>query len=572
MPSVGTPAGVNYTTLANLSLTAQNGTPIVVGTTTVNHGLVVGQLIQINGTGVAAHDGDWEVLALGDESDNLPATKFRFQVSSITSSGSNTGTVLSRDNQFSPGLVAGDNIQFTKKGALLQITGSSGGGATLDGAYDQGGSGSGRIIAANDGAVAITVADSSNNNALEITQSDDTNNKDGIKVTTEGTGAGVRIKAGASDTAKLVLEDDSGAKTLTVTVQDDGTSTIATTQGVVLESAASVVISSAGSESIELNPQGESVKLTQGSKGVHMGGDEPTGGFADDSFSVGPNTTVTQLGVAIGEGNTVANGLGGLAVGRSNTMNGLRSMCLGDAAETTGYGNSPVLAMSDGTAKGGTFSKNTLVLDSGAQYGSGSPPTGSGPIGGGSSAGASVIAGSAGKGNIYLESGTVFSGSADYAELFEWDDGNSNAADRRGFFVSLVNGNKIEIGNTNIVGIVSARPVVLGDAAMLGWHGRYILDDFGAQEQELRDGVMVPKLNPNFDPQTVYTPRVRRKEWSPVGLLGKLFVRSAQTLAAGSKCSSNSSGYAVSGNDYHILRVMRQPTNSKYGIVEILMK
>lgn len=569
MPSVGTPAGVNYTTLANISGTAQSGAPAVTATTTLNHGLVVGQRITIAGSSVSGHNGDFVVT------DQNGSTQFIYEAGSSATATGGAATVLSRDNEFLPGLVAGDNIELTKNGNRLQITGTSGGGATLDAAYDQGGSGSGRAIAASDGAVTITVADGSNNNALEINQQDDTNNKDGIKVTTEGTGAGVRIKAGASDTAKLVLEDDSGAKTLTVTVQDDGTSTIASTQGVTLDSAAGVVISSAGSESIELNPQGEFITFTAGSKGVHMGGDAPAGGFANDSFSVGPNTTVTQLGVAIGEGNTVVNGLGGLAVGRSHTMNGARSMCLGDAAETVGYTASPVLAMSDGTAKGGTFSKNTLVLDSGAQYGSGSPGTGSGPIGGGrtaSPAGASTIAGSAGNGNIYLESGAVFSGSADYAELFEWDDGNSNAADRRGFFVSLVNGNKIEIGNTNIVGIVSARPVVLGDAAMLGWHGRYILDDFGAQERELRDGVMVPKLNPNFDPQTVYTPRVRRKEWSPVGLLGKLFVRSAQTLAAGSKCSSNSSGYAVSGNDYHILRVMRQPTNSKYGIVEILMK
>jgi hypothetical protein len=482
--------------------------------------------------------------------------------------------VLSRINEFSSGLVAGDNIQFTKKDNRLQITGASGGGGgnTLDGAYDQGGAGSGRAIAANNGAVAITVADSSNNNALEIFQSDDTNNKDGIIVSTEGTGAGVRIKAGASDTATFVIEDDGADAKLTTTVEDDAGATISATNALELNAGDAITIQNAsGGGSINLVTNG-SIAIAQSAKGIYMGADEPTGGFSDGSLSIGPNTRVENTGAAIGEGNTVTSGLGSLAVGRNHILGGLRSMCLGDAAESAGYTSSPILAMSDGTAKGGTFSKNTLVLDSGAQYGSGSPPSGSGPIGGGSAASASVIAGSAGKGNIYLESGTVFSGSADYAELFEWDDGNSNAADRRGFFVSLVNGNKIEIGNTNIVGIVSARPVVLGDAAMLGWQGRYIVDDFGAQEQELRDGVMVPKVNPNYNPQTVYTPRVQRKEWSPVGLLGKLFVRSAQTLTAGSKCTSNSSGYAVSGNDYHILRVMRQPTNTLYGIVEILMK
>jgi hypothetical protein len=530
--------------------------------------LVIGQLITISGSSVSGHNGDFEVA------DQNGSTQFIYLAGSAASANGGAATVLSRDNEFSSGLVAGDNIQFTKKGNRLQITGASGGGGsgnTLDGAYDQGGSGSGRTIAANNGAVAITVADSSNNNALEITQSDDTNNKDGIKVTTEGTGAGVRIKAGASDTAKFVIEDDGADASLTTTVADNAGATISATNTLELNAGDAITIQPTGAASINLVTNG-SIAIAQSAKGIHMGGDEPSGGFSDGSLSVGPNTEVDNFGVAIGEGNIVTSGLGSLAVGRNHILGGLRSMCLGDAAESGNYTSSPILAMSDGTAQGGTFSKNTLVLDSGAQYGSGSPPSGSGPIGGGGSAGASVIAGSAGKGNIYLESGTVFSGSADYAELFEWDDGNSNAADRRGFFVSLVNGNKIEIGNTNIVGIVSARPVVLGDAAMLGWQGRYILDDFGAQEQELRDGVMVPKVNPNYNPQTVYTPRVQRKEWSPVGLLGKLFVRSAQTLTAGSKCTSNSSGYAVSGNDYHILRVMRQPTNTLYGIVEILMK
>jgi hypothetical protein len=570
LPSVGTPAGVNYTTFANLAGTAQSGSPIVVGTTTLNHGLAVGQLITIAGTSVSGHDGDWEVVALGDEGGNLPDTKFLFQVSSSASASGSAGTVLSRINEFSSGLVAGDNIQFTKKDNRLQITGASGSsssGNTLDGAYDQGGTGSGRTIAANNGAVAITVADGSNNNALDITQADDNNNKDGILVMMEGTGAGLRVKGNTNDTPKVVLENDDASQSLTMSITDAGVTTLTGT--------GAVIITSDASESITLNPDAGatspgSVDIANGSKGLTIG-DAPAAGFAGNSLNLGDNSRAENTGVTIGASNTVVAGPS-LAIGDQCTVVGAQGIAFGQAATTAGYHSAPSICMSDGTTAGGTFTSNTLVLDAGGQFGAGSPGSGTGPIGGGSSAGASAIAGSAGKGNIYIETGTVFSGSADYAELFEWDDGNSNSADRRGFFVSLVNGNKIEIGNTNIVGIVSARPVILGDAAMLGWHGRYILDDFGAPEQELKDGVMVPKVNPNFNVQTVYTPRIQRKEWTPVGLLGKLFVRSAQTLTAGSKCTSNSSGYAVSGNDYHILRVMRQPTNTLYGIVEILMK
>ena len=603
MPSVGTPAGVNYTTLANISGTAQSGATAVTATTTLNHGLVIGQLITISGSSVSGHNGDFEVA------DQNGSTQFIYLAGSSATATGGAATVLSRDNEFMPGLVAGENIQFTKKGTRLQVTAtaqagsitiqeegsslstaattlnfvgsaiaatgtgatktitvSASAGNTLDSAYDQGGAGSGRTIAANNGAVAITVADGSNNNALDITQADDNNNKDGILVTMEGTGAGLRVKGATNDTPKVVLENDNASQSLTMSITDAGVTEIAAT--------GTIVLTSDAGQAILLVPDtsgtASHVEIANNSKGLTIG-DAPPGGFSGNSLNLGDNTRAEVTGVAIGASNTVVSGPS-LAIGELCTVADGKGIALGQAATTAGYESAPSICMSDGTAAGGTFTSNTLVLDSGGQFGSGSPGSGSGPIGGGGSAGATAIAGSAGKGNIYLESGTIFSGSADYAELFEWDDDNSNSVDRRGFFVSLVNGNKIEIGNTNIVGIVSARPVILGDAAMLGWHGRYILDDFGALEQELKDGVMVPKVNPNFNVQTVYTPRIQRKEWSPVGLLGKLFVRSAQTLTAGSKCTSNSSGYAVSGNDYHILRVMRQPTNSKYGIVEILMK
>lgn len=59
---------------------------------------------------------------------------------------------------------------------------------TLDQAYDEGGSGSGRSITADSGAVAITVPNTSNNAGLTITQNDTTNNATGTIITTSGTG------------------------------------------------------------------------------------------------------------------------------------------------------------------------------------------------------------------------------------------------------------------------------------------------------------------------------------------------------------------------------------------------
>jgi hypothetical protein len=156
--------------------------------------------------------------------------------------------------------------------------------------------------------------------------------------------------------------------------------------------------------------------------------------------------------------------------------------------------------------------------------------------------------------------------------MFEWDDGNANSADRRGFFVSLVNGNKLEVGNSDVIGVISARPVVIGDAAELSWRGQYVTDEFGSPIYDMVDGHKVPRTNPNFDSTLRYTPRRGRKEWGIVGLVGKLYVRSAQVLSPGSRCTANSGGYAVAGNDYRVLQVIRQATSTQYGIVEILMK
>ena len=74
-------------------------------------------------------------------------------------------------------------------------------------------------------------------------------------------------------------------------------------------------------------------------------------------------------------------------------------------------------------------------------------------------------------------------GNADYAEMFEWSDGNPNNEDRRGYSVVLV-GEKIRPATSSddpadILGIISGNPGVLGDAAALNWNNRYLKDEFG---------------------------------------------------------------------------------------------
>ena len=83
------------------------------------------------------------------------------------------------------------------------------------------------------------------------------------------------------------------------------------------------------------------------------------------------------------------------------------------------------------------------------------------------------------EGKTYAKSNYNTTG-ADYAEYFEWLDGNPNAEDRRGYFVTL-DGEKIKLANKDdyILGIISGQPSVIGNSDE-EWMGRYIMDDFGA--------------------------------------------------------------------------------------------
>jgi len=87
-----------------------------------------------------------------------------------------------------------------------------------------------------------------------------------------------------------------------------------------------------------------------------------------------------------------------------------------------------------------------------------------------------------GDGNATCD-GSWSGGGADYAEYFEWADGNSAKEDRVGISVVLA-GNLIRAATgddaaATIIGVVSGNPVVIGDTAWNKWHGKHLRDDFG---------------------------------------------------------------------------------------------
>tara|TARA_R100000697_G_scaffold91123_1_gene102966 strand:- start:47 stop:1309 length:1263 start_codon:yes stop_codon:yes gene_type:complete len=135
-----------------------------------------------------------------------------------------------------------------------------------------------------------------------------------------------------------------------------------------------------------------------------------------------------------------------------------------------------------------------------------------------------------GDGNGFAD-GSFSGGGADYAEYFEWSDGNSSDEDRRGYTVVL-DGNKIRKSTSSdaaatIIGVVSDNPSIIGDGDLDKWKQKYKKDDYGSY---LRDSNGERILNPDWDESLEYVSREKRKEWSTIGLIGKIRIRKGQIM------------------------------------------
>lgn len=131
-------------------------------------------------------------------------------------------------------------------------------------------------------------------------------------------------------------------------------------------------------------------------------------------------------------------------------------------------------------------------------------------------------------GNSYLSGGGAYNTSgADYAEMFEWADGNPDNEDRVGRLVYL-DGDKVTLDvNGEPIGVVSATASVIGNNWSEQWAKRLLRDDFG---RELLDEEGSPLLNPEFKNNQEYIPRNERKEWAVVGLVGRLRIYKSEPV------------------------------------------
>lgn len=195
---------------------------------------------------------------------------------------------------------------------------------------------------------------------------------------------------------------------------------------------------------------------------------------------------------------------------------------------------------------------------------------------------------------------------ADYAELFEWTDGNPESVDRVGRFVTL-EGKNIRLagpGDGYILGIVSGAPSVVGDVYDDQWQGMYLTDIFGRPiwedvevpdltetveipvevpgegdeaprlETRMETRVVIPahterrqKLNPDYDPNQPYVPRSERPEWDAVGMLGKLVAVDDGTCQANGWATVGDGGAATASEERTRFRVMERLDESHVRIL-----
>lgn len=271
------------------------------------------------------------------------------------------------------------------------------------------------------------------------------------------------------------------------------------------------------------------------------------------------NTAEGDTSVALGGWNTLTKN-STTVIGICNESNSERGNIFGNENTNNTYGCTVVGGFNNGTNGSATVQSTTsdrFVVGIGSSVS-------------GLKNGLRII----GTGAVY--GGTYNSSGADYAEYFEWLDGNPANEDRIGKFVTVKQG-KIQLAqaeDTFILGVVSGNGSVIGDAQEDEWiglyerdiYGRLISEDFEEEVEEeyfnddgekltrkvIRKGDRLKK-NKNVRTDEPYIPRSKRAEWGVVGLLGKLIVDDDGTCEVDGFCSVGSDGVATDGDKFLVL-------------------
>lgn len=231
-------------------------------------------------------------------------------------------------------------------------------------------------------------------------------------------------------------------------------------------------------------------------------------------------------------------------------------------------------------------------------------------------------------GDGYLYYNTGINNGADYAEFYEWSDGNPNDEDRIGCFVTFDFNKeynykssrqlphiKIAQPGDYILGVISGNPALIGNGDE-EWRERWLYDEFDRpivkfvevpimELQEVETGeyrteiqydendneieVQVPitktkevdtgktewkyvqVLNPDYDENKTYKSRIDRPEWEPIGMLGNLSIKDDGTCIPGEFCKCGVDGIATHADkrDFDTYLVTRRVNDN---VVKIVFK
>lgn len=212
--------------------------------------------------------------------------------------------------------------------------------------------------------------------------------------------------------------------------------------------------------------------------------------------------------------------------------------------------------------------------------------------------------------------GSFHTTGADYAEFFEWLDGNNGHEDRVGHFVTM-EGSYIRYAEPGdyILGIVSGQPAIVGNSDE-DWLGRWQHDEFGRfvkeyletsyeeidtsemteeeiheleteEDVELRDDIYYRrtehivghetpswrhKANPDYDPNAPYIERKDRPEWDYIGMMGVLSVYDNGQCQVNGFCQCGDGGIAVPADIWQpglTYRVIERVTDD---IIRVVLK
>lgn len=308
------------------------------------------------------------------------------------------------------------------------------------------------------------------------------------------------------------------------------------------------------------------------------------------SIAIGAGNDLSSTSIAIGYDNHLSQ-VNAISIGSGNTNTGYHTMSFGTYNTSSGGYNYTIGHNNTNKGSYAIAAGYHITLTGENQFGIGhynvsnSSSTSSGAsidtvfiIGNGTSSTSSNAFRVQYDGKVYAKGAYSASG-ADYAEYFEWEDKNIANEDRRGRFVTFGNDSKIKEATSDdsyILGIVSAKPVIIGNVDDDEWNNKYLKDEFGnfimeeyeeeyeeVEYEEIIDqetgetqAVEKPitktrivthyKINPEYDESQTYKPRSQRPEWSPIGLLGVLVARDDGTCVIGGYCKPSNNGIATS--------------------------